>query len=56
MEDYYALPEERRAELIDGIIYDMASPTCTPPIGAEIWEQLKPISEQQRKVRANASP
>ncbi len=26
LEDYYALPEERRAELIDGVIYDMSSP------------------------------
>lgn len=24
--DYYALPEERRAELIDGVFYDMAAP------------------------------
>ncbi|MBQ9361620.1 MAG: Uma2 family endonuclease [Lachnospiraceae bacterium] len=24
--DYYALPDERRVELIDGVIYDMASP------------------------------
>ena len=42
MEDYYALPEERMAELIDGLIYDMASPTSVHQlIGAEIWEQLK---------------
>lgn len=27
LEDYYRIPEERRAELIDGIIYDMAAPT-----------------------------
>lgn len=27
LEDYYEIPEERRAELIDGVIYDMASPT-----------------------------
>lgn len=27
LEDYYALPEERRVELIDGVIYDMASPS-----------------------------
>lgn len=27
LEDYYALPDERRVELIDGVIYDMAAPT-----------------------------
>lgn len=27
VEDYYAVPAERRVELIDGVIYDMASPT-----------------------------
>lgn len=27
LEDYYALPDERRVELIDGVIYDMASPS-----------------------------
>ena len=27
LEDYYALPEERRAELINGVFYDMASPS-----------------------------
>ncbi|MCR5487988.1 MAG: Uma2 family endonuclease [Lachnospiraceae bacterium] len=26
-EDYYALPEERRAELIEGVFYDMAVPS-----------------------------
>ena len=26
LEDYYALPDEHRAELIDGVLYDMASP------------------------------
>ena len=29
LEDYYALPEYRRAELIDGVIYDMPSPSVT---------------------------
>lgn len=28
-EDYYALPEGRRAELIEGVFYDMASPSLT---------------------------
>ncbi len=27
LEDYFRLPEDRRAELIDGVIYDMAAPT-----------------------------
>ncbi len=27
IEDYYALPDEHRVELIDGVIYDMSSPT-----------------------------
>lgn len=27
IEDYYALPDEMRAELIDGVLYDMAAPT-----------------------------
>ncbi len=26
LEDYYALPDERRVELIDGVFYDMATP------------------------------
>lgn len=27
VEDYYALPEDTHAELIDGVLYDMASPS-----------------------------
>lgn len=27
LEDYYTLPEDRRAELIEGVIYDMAAPS-----------------------------
>ncbi len=27
LDDYYALPDERRVELIDGVIYDMTAPT-----------------------------
>lgn len=27
LEDYYTLPEDRRIELIDGVIYDMSAPT-----------------------------
>lgn len=27
IEDYYAIPDERRVELIDGVVYDMGAPT-----------------------------
>ncbi|MCR4590106.1 MAG: helix-turn-helix domain-containing protein, partial [Lachnospiraceae bacterium] len=32
LDDYYALPEERRVELIDGEFYDMAAPSVTHQI------------------------
>lgn len=42
LEDYYAIPDERRVELIDGIIYDMAAPSNVHQILAdEILVQLK---------------
>lgn len=40
-EDYYALPDEQRAELIDGVIYDMSSPTFVhQQIAGEIYYQI----------------
>lgn len=42
MADYFAMPDERRVELIDGVIYDMASPTTMHQILAdEICSALK---------------
>ncbi len=42
IEDYYALPDDRRVELIDGVIYDMATPTYIHQgIAGEIALQLK---------------
>lgn len=39
--DYYALPEERRVELIDGCFYDMSAPTFLhQKIAGEIHRQI----------------
>ena len=41
VDDYRALPEERRVELIDGCIYDMAAPTLIHQIIAgEMYRQI----------------
>ena len=41
LEDYYALPEEQRVELINGVFYDMGAPTSPHQIiGGEIHAQL----------------
>lgn len=32
VDDYYALPDERRVELIDGVFYDMAAPSLSHQI------------------------
>lgn len=46
--DYEALPDERRVELIDGVIYDLAAPTVYHQfVSSEITFQLK------QYVRAN---
>ena len=41
VEDYYALPDDRRVELIDGVIYDMSSPSFVHQrIAGEIYRQI----------------
>lgn len=41
IEDYYALPDEERVELIDGVIYDMGAPTSIHQIIAgKIYTKL----------------
>lgn len=41
LEDYYKIPEERRVELIDGVIYDMASPLMIHQlIAGQLYAQL----------------
>ncbi len=39
--DYYALPDDQRAELIDGVLYDMGAPSSPHQlIGGQIYAQL----------------
>jgi Uma2 family endonuclease len=41
LEDYLALPDEQRVELIDGVFYDMGAPTSPHQlIGGEVHRQL----------------
>ena len=58
LEDYYALPDERRVELIDGVFYDMASPSSVHQIVAEeIFLQFRLyVKEKGGKCRPLISP
>ena len=56
--DYYALPEDRRAELIDGVIYDMSSPSFVhQEIISELVYQIKDyIHKNKGKCKALPAP
>ncbi|WP_026496502.1 Uma2 family endonuclease [Butyrivibrio sp. WCD3002] len=42
IEDYYALPDDQRVELIDGVFYDMSAPyTSHQIIALDIFTQIK---------------
>lgn len=42
LEDYYTLPDDRRAELIDGVIYDMGSPSFVhQDVAGEVYSAIK---------------
>jgi len=58
LEDYLALPDERRVELIDGFIYDMSAPTGYHQlIAGEIYSMLRSqISEKGGDCRPFISP
>lgn len=49
LEDYYAIPDERRVELIDGVIYDMSAPTPDHQIiGFQIGHQIENYIEANK--------
>ena len=58
LEDYYALPEDRRVELIDGVIYDMAAPSESHQlISGELFGQLRDIIRKNHgSCRVFAAP
>lgn len=48
LEDYYALPDERRVELIDGVIYDMSAPTLLHQlIGGEVYTAIRKYIDEK---------
>ena len=57
-EDYYALPEEQRVELIDGFFYDMAAPNIMhQEIAGNIYAQIaKYIDNNKGKCKPYMSP
>lgn len=58
IEDYYALPEDRREELIDGVLYDMAAPTSIHQIlVTRLWSIFDShIRSDKGTCRAMMSP
>lgn len=58
IEDYMALPEEQRVELIDGVFYDMSAPVVVhQAIGGEIHYKLREfIRDNKGKCIALAAP
>ena len=58
IEDYYALPEEQRAELIDGYFYNMSSPNMMhQDIVGEIYFQIRDfIRKNHGKCKSFMAP
>lgn len=49
VDDYFALPEDVRAELIDGVFYDICTPSTPHQIvGMEIWYQIKDFIKKKK--------
>ena len=50
LKDYYALPDDQRVELIDGVFYDMAAPSGPHQIiGGEIYYQLLGFQKKKKE-------
>lgn len=50
LDDYYAIPDERRVELIDGVIYDMGSPSVRHQIIlGEMYLQFRVCLENHKE-------
>ena len=48
-EDYYALPEDKRAELIDGVFYDMCAPNFVHQrIAGELYHQISQFIHENK--------
>ena len=57
LDDYYALPDDKRVELIDGVIYDMTAPTFRhQSIALDIAVQIMPCVEKHENCRVVISP
>lgn len=58
IDDYLALPEEQRVELIDGVFYDMAGPNIPHQlIGGDIYSQLlQYVKQHGRKCMPFIAP
>lgn len=58
VEDYFAIPDEIRVELIDGVIYDMETPTFDhQKIAGEIYRQIANyIMDNNGKCEAGIAP
>ncbi|MCM1268663.1 MAG: Uma2 family endonuclease [Bacteroidales bacterium] len=47
LQDYYALPDDRRVELIDGVFYDMAAPSLVhQQIAGLVYAQIRDFIEE----------
>ena len=57
IDDYYALPEDKRVELIDGVIYDMTAPTVNhQTIALEIAVQIHECARSHDNCLVLVSP